>query len=93
MDQYDSGHIFGHMAQFSHCVSEAVVSVDVSGAGGQFDPVTHTDATPLGRGELRSRDTVHLPCFVAFIDQRLLAEPQPAVILTTNTNSFLLTNT
>ncbi len=71
----------------THCVFEAVVSVDVSGAGGQFDPMTQTDATPLGRRELRGRDTVHLPCFLAFIDHRLLAEPQPAIILTTNTNS------
>lgn len=63
-----------------HCVFEAVVSVDVSVAGGQFDPMTHTDAPPLGRRQLRGRDTVHLPCFMAFIDHRLLAEPQPAII-------------
>lgn len=72
----------------THCVFEAVVSVDVSVVGGQFDPMTHTDAPPLGRREISGRDTVHLPCFMAFIDHRLLAEPQPAIILTTNTNSI-----
>lgn len=61
--------------QQTHCVFKAVIFVDVSGAGGQFNPMTQTDPTPLANREFIGLNTVHLPRLIAFIDHRLLSKP------------------
>lgn len=64
-----------------HRVSEAVIFVDVPGAGGQLDALSQTHTSPLGLRQFRSWDAVHLPCLTALIHHTLSTEPQTAIIL------------
>lgn len=65
----------------SYRVLEAVIFVDVTGACGQFDSMAETNATPLCERQIRGSDAVHFSRLTAFVDHRLFAEPQPAIIL------------
>lgn len=65
----------------THCVPEAIIFVDVSCAGAQFDAVAQTHSSPLSQVELTSWDAVHLARLAAFVNHILLTEPQPPVIL------------
>ena len=65
----------------THRVLEAIVFVDVAGAGDQLDSVSETYTPPLSMGQIGHRDGVHFPRLAALIHHRLLTEPQPPIIL------------
>ena len=74
-------HTHTHTHTQTHRVPEAVVFVDVSGAGDQLDAVPQTHAPPLGLAELRCRDVVHIPRLAALVHHVLLTEAQTAIVL------------
>lgn len=65
----------------THSIFEAIVFVNVSGGGGQFDAVAQADSPPLGLTELWDGDTVHFARLTAFIHHYLLTESQAPIIL------------
>ena len=74
-------HTLTHTHTQTHRVPEAVVFVDVSGAGDQLDAVPQTHTSPLGLAELHGRDVVHLACLAALVHHVLLTEAQTAIVL------------
>lgn len=79
-----------NFVSLTHSVFEAIIFVDVTSGGAQFDAVTQTDSPPLGLSELGDPNAVHLPSLTVLKHHCLLTEAQTAIILQREVSQWVL---
>lgn len=72
---------FFDFASLTHRIFEAIVFVDVTSVGGQFNAMAQTNSPPLDLSEFRDGNAVHLPGLTVFIHHCLLTKAQTPIIL------------